>query len=145
MEESNEIDTSIATTTKLDIDEPGSSVDQKLYRANPNKSHLTVVKRILRYLKGIVDHCLWYPKGSNFNLVGFADADYVGFLVDRKSTSSMAYFLGSCLVSWTTKKQKSVVLSTAEAEYVVAASYCAQLLWIKQQLMDQTTVDGFWY
>ncbi|XP_070015305.1 secreted RxLR effector protein 161-like [Nicotiana sylvestris] len=149
--------------TKLDIDEPGSSVDQKLYRGmigsflyltasrpdiifsvglcarfqeNPKESHLTVVKIILRYLKGTTDLCLWYPKSSNFNLVGYADVDFVGFLVYRKSTSGMTHFLGSCLVSWSTKKQNSVALSTAKAEYVVVASCCAQLLWNKQQLMD---------
>ncbi|XP_070027772.1 secreted RxLR effector protein 161-like [Nicotiana sylvestris] len=158
MEESKEIDTPIATATKFDIDEPGSSVDQNLYRGmissllyltasrpdilfsvgfytrfqgNPKESHLTAIKMILRYLKGITDLCLWYPKGSNFNLVGYADADYAGFLVDRKSTSGMAHFLGSCLVSWDTKKQNSVALSNAKAEYVAAASCCAQLLWIK--------------
>ena len=48
----------------------------------------------------------------------------------------MAHFLGSCLISWGSKKQNSVALSTAEAEYVAAASCCAQLLWIKQQLSD---------
>ncbi|XP_070057728.1 secreted RxLR effector protein 161-like [Nicotiana tomentosiformis] len=158
MEDSKKIDTPIATATKLDIDEPGSSVDQKLYRgmmgslsyltasrpdiifsvglcarfqANPNESHFTTVKRILRYLKGTTDLCLWYPKGSNFNLVGYADADYIGFLVDRKSTSDMAHFLGSCLVFWATKKKSFVALSTAEAGYVAAASCCAQLMWIK--------------
>ncbi|XP_070014453.1 secreted RxLR effector protein 161-like [Nicotiana sylvestris] len=163
MEESKETDTPIATTTKLDIVEPGSSVDQKLYRgmiglllyltasrldivfivglyarfqANPKESHLTTVKRIMRYLKGTTDLCLWYPKGSNFNLVGYVDADYVDFLVDRKITSGMTHFLGSCLVSWATKKQNSVTLSTVEAEYVAVASCCAQVLWIKQHLMD---------
>ncbi|XP_070008470.1 secreted RxLR effector protein 161-like [Nicotiana sylvestris] len=163
MEDSKEIDTPIATSTKLDINEPGSSVNQKLYRImigsllyltasrpgiifsvglcarfqeNPKESHLTTVKRILRYLKVTTDLCLWYPKGSNFNLVGYADADYVGFLVDKKRASGMSYFLGSCLVSWATKKQSFVALSTVEAEYVVAASCCAQLLWIKQQLVD---------
>ncbi|XP_070022926.1 secreted RxLR effector protein 161-like [Nicotiana sylvestris] len=129
--------------------EPGSSVDQNLYRgmigsllclttsrpvimcsvglcarfqANPKEFHLTNVKRILRYLKGTADLCLWYSKGSNFDLVGYVDANYVVFLVDRKSTSFMEYFLGSCLVSWATKRQNSVALSTAEAEYVVVAS-----------------------
>ena len=48
----------------------------------------------------------------------------------------MAHFLGPCLVSWETKKQLSVALSTAEAEYIAAASCCAQLLWIRQQLKD---------
>ena len=48
----------------------------------------------------------------------------------------MTHFLGSCLISWGSKKQNSVALSTAEAEYVAAASCCARLLWIKQQLSD---------
>ncbi|XP_070056699.1 uncharacterized mitochondrial protein AtMg00810-like [Nicotiana tomentosiformis] len=163
MEDCKEIDTHIATATKLDVDEPGSSVDQKLYRgmigsllyltasihaivfniglcarfeASPKESHLTVVKRILRYLKGTTDLCLWYTKGSDFNLVGYVNTEYAGFLVDRKSTSDMARLLGLCLVSWTTERQNFVALSTAEAEYVVVASCCAQLLWIKHQLMD---------
>ncbi|XP_070047119.1 secreted RxLR effector protein 161-like [Nicotiana tomentosiformis] len=122
MEDSKEIDTPIATSTNLDIDEPGSYVDQKFvglcarFQANPKESHLTAVKRIFRYLKGTTDLCLWYPKG---------------FLVDRKSTSCMAHFLGSCLVSRATKKENYVILSTAEAEYVGASSCCAQLLWVK--------------
>ncbi|XP_070042496.1 uncharacterized protein [Nicotiana tomentosiformis] len=64
----------------------GASTDKlskefaKLMRANPKESHLTAVKRILRCLKGTTDPCLWYLKGSNFNLVGYADADYAGFL-----------------------------------------------------------------
>ncbi|XP_070007265.1 secreted RxLR effector protein 161-like [Nicotiana sylvestris] len=106
------------------------------FQENPKESHLTAVKRILRYLKGTIDHCLWYPKGSIFNLVGYANADYAGFLVDRKNTSGMTHFFGSCLVSWASKKQNLVALSASEAEYVDAASYCAQLLWIKQKLMD---------
>ncbi|XP_070015064.1 uncharacterized protein [Nicotiana sylvestris] len=101
------------------------------FQANPKESHLIVVKRILSYLKGANDICIWYPKRSNFNLVGYADADYAVFLVDRKITSGMAHFLGSCLVSWATKKQNSVVLSTAEDEHVAIASCCAQLMWIK--------------
>jgi len=67
---------------------------------------------------------------------GFENANYAGFLVNRKSTSSMAHFLGPCLVSWAAKKQHSVAMSTAEAEYVTVASYYAQLLWIRQQLKD---------
>ncbi|XP_070020792.1 secreted RxLR effector protein 161-like [Nicotiana sylvestris] len=106
------------------------------FQTNPKESHLTAVNRILRYLKGTTDLCLWYPKGSNFDLVGYADTDYAGFLVDRKNTSGMAHFLGLCLVSWATKKQNFVALSTTEAEYVATVFCCAQLLWIKQQLVD---------
>lgn len=106
------------------------------FQSNPKESHLKAAKRILRYLKGTQDLVLYYPSGDNFNLVGFADADYAGYLVDKNSTSGMAHFLGSCLISWGTRKQNSVALSIAEAEYVAATSCCAQLLWIKQQLED---------
>ncbi|XP_070041350.1 secreted RxLR effector protein 161-like [Nicotiana tomentosiformis] len=106
------------------------------FQENPKESHLTAVERILRYLKGTTDLYLWYPKGSNFNLVGYADADYTGFLMDKKSTSGMAHFFGSCIVSWATKKQNYVALSTVEVEYVADASCFAQLCWIKHQLMD---------
>ena len=95
------------------------------FQSCPKESHLKAVKRILRYLKGSVNLVLWYPSGDSFDLIGFADADYAGYLVVRKSTSGMDNFLGPCLVSWATRKQNSVALSIAEAEYVAAASCCA--------------------
>ncbi|XP_075095124.1 secreted RxLR effector protein 161-like [Nicotiana tabacum] len=153
MESSKIIDTPIATATHLDMDEPGSPVNETMYRgiigsllylttsrldivfsvglcakfqSNPKESHLKAAKRILRYLKGTQDLVLYYPSGDNFDLIGYADADYAGYRVDRKSTSGMAYFLGSCLISRGTRKQNSVALSTTEAEYVVAAScFCS--------------------
>ncbi|XP_070010611.1 uncharacterized protein [Nicotiana sylvestris] len=64
------------------------------FQANPKESYLTVIKRILRYLKGTTDLYLWYPKGSNFNLVGYDDVDYAGFFVDRKNTSDFGIEVG---------------------------------------------------
>ncbi|XP_033515298.1 secreted RxLR effector protein 161-like [Nicotiana tomentosiformis] len=163
MEISKIIDTPIATATRLDTDEPGSPMNETMYRgiigsilyltairpdivfsvglcarfqSSPKESHLKTAKKILRYLKGTQDLVLYYPSGDNFDLIGYANADYAGYQVDRKSTSDMAHFLGSCLISWGTKKQNFVALSTAEAEYVATASCCAQLLWIKQHLED---------
>ena len=68
--------------------------------------------------------------------MGYTDADYAGYLVDRKSTSGMAQFVGPCLVTWGSRKQQSIALSTTEAEYIAAAACCAQLLWLKQRLED---------
>ena len=79
---------------------------------------------------------LRYAFGGEFNLVGYSDADFAGYKLDRKSTSGTCHLLGSSLVSWHSKKQASVALSTAEAEYVAAGSCCAQTLWLKQQLFD---------
>jgi hypothetical protein len=106
------------------------------FQSNPKESHLLAVKRIFRYLKGTENMSLFYPRSDTFDLKGFTDADYAGDLVNRKSTSGTLQFLGSCLVSWASKKQNTVALSTAEAEYVAAAACCSQVLWIKQQLRD---------
>ncbi|XP_070017566.1 secreted RxLR effector protein 161-like [Nicotiana sylvestris] len=163
MEASKVIDTPIATATRLDMDESGSPVNQTMYRgiigsllylttsspyivfsvrlcvrfqSNPKESHLKAAKKILRYLKGTQDLVLYYPSCDNFNLIRYVDADYAGYLVDRKIISRMAHFLGSCLISWGTIKPNSIALSTTKAEYVVAVFCYAQLLWIKQQLED---------
>ena len=69
-------------------------------------------------------------------MTSFLDADYTGCRVDRKSTSGTCQFLGNCLVSWSSKKQNSVALSTAEAEYVAMGACCAQVLWMKHTLLD---------
>ena len=102
----------------------------------PKQSHLSAVKRIIRYLLGTMNIGLWYPKNSTCNLIGYSDSDFAGSKTDGKSTSETCHFIGSALVSWHSKKQNSVVLSTAEAEYIFAGSCCAQILWMKQQLFD---------
>jgi hypothetical protein len=79
---------------------------------------------------------LWYPKSKSFDLISYTDADFAGCKIDRKSISGTCHFLGRSLVSWFSKKQNSMALSTAEAEYVAAGSCCAQSLYIKQQLED---------
>ncbi|GMI75421.1 hypothetical protein HRI_001211400 [Hibiscus trionum] len=155
--------TPMSSSTKLDKDEGGKCVDSKLYRsmigsllyltasrpdilfsvclcarfqASPRESHLIAVKRIFRYLRDTPCLGLWYPRVSTFNLHAYSDADYGGCKIDRKSTSGTCQFLGSMLISWFSKKQNSVALSTTEAEYISLGSCCAQVLWMKQQLLD---------
>jgi hypothetical protein len=106
------------------------------FQSNPKMSHLHAVKRIFRYLKGQPKLGLWYPKNSSFDLLAYTDSDYGGANLDRKSTSGGCQFLGERLVSWQCKKQSTVSTSTAEAEYVAAASCCAQVLWIQNQMLD---------
>jgi hypothetical protein len=69
-------------------------------------------------------------------LIGYSDSDYARCKVDRKSTSGTCQFLGRSLVSWSSKKQTSVALCTAEAKYVAAGQCCTQLLWMRQTLRD---------
>eukprot|EP00253_Pinus_taeda_P002413 PITA_02413 len=70
------------------------------------------------------------------SLLYLTDADWVGSVDDIKSTSGGAFYMGSRLVSWFSKKQSSIALSTVEAEYVAATSCCTQLLWMMQTLQD---------
>jgi hypothetical protein len=95
------------------------------FQASPRTSHRQAVKRIFRYLPNTPDFGLWYSASSSLALHGFLDADLAGCRLDRKSTSRTCQFLGSSLVSWSSRKQSSVALSTTEAEYAAAASCCA--------------------
>jgi hypothetical protein len=157
MEDSKAMTTPMSTTTALHADEEGEHVDQKEYRsmigsllyltamrpdvqfsvclcarfqASPRTSHRQAVKQIFRYLHHTPDFGLWYSASSSLALHGFSDVDFAGCRLDWKSTSGTCQFLGSSLVSWSSRKQSSVAQSTTEAEYVAAASCCSQLLWI---------------
>jgi len=163
LEGSKHMTTPMGTNIKLTKDEEGVSVDPTLYRsmigsllyltasrpdicfsvgvcaryqANPKETHLAAVKRIIRYISGTADYGIWYTKDSNPNLAGYSDADWAGNADDRKSTTGGCFYMGSNLVSWYSKKQNSISLSTAEAEYIAAGSCCTQLLWMKQMLED---------
>ena len=85
---------------------------------------MLAVKRIFRYLSGTIDIGLWYPKGTHIDLTCFSDVDFAGYKVDRKSTSGTCYILRHSLVSWFSKKQNSVALSTTEPEYIVVGVEC---------------------
>ncbi|KAJ9547494.1 hypothetical protein OSB04_020037 [Centaurea solstitialis] len=139
MDKSSVAKTPMASGTLIGADPIGSLLIKRLIEpslANPKESHMLAVKRILRYLKGTPNRGLWYPKESGFELVAFSDADHGGCQLDRKSTSGHVQFLGDKLVSWGSKKQHCVSTSTAEAEYVAAASCCSQVLWMRTQLRD---------
>nr|GEY85549.1 hypothetical protein [Tanacetum cinerariifolium] len=84
---------------------------------------------------------LWYTKDSPFDLVAYSDSDYAGASLDRKSTTEGCQFLGCKLISWQCKKQTIVATSSTEAEYVAAASCCAQVLWIQNQMLDYGYIE----
>nr|GEV10490.1 ribonuclease H-like domain-containing protein [Tanacetum cinerariifolium] len=92
------------------------------FQVTPKVSHLNVVKRIFRDLKGKPLLGLWYPKDSPFDLVAYLDSDYAGESLDRKSTTRGCQFLGCRLISWQCKKQTVVATSSTKSEYVAAAS-----------------------
>ncbi|WVZ80792.1 LOW QUALITY PROTEIN: hypothetical protein U9M48_028243 [Paspalum notatum var. saurae] len=144
MGDSKPMTTPMSTNMALDADEDGEAVVQKefrgmigsllyltatrpdiqfavclcaRYQASPRSSHCQAVKRIFRYLKFTPELGLWYSSGSYLSLRGFSDADHDGCMIDRKSTSGTCELLGTSLVSWSSRKQ-------------------ASLLWMKATLSD---------
>ena len=97
---------------------------------------MNAIKRITKYVDGTCDYGLFYSKESNLSLAGFSDSDWADNADDRKSTTSGCFYVGANLVAWMGKKQNSVSLSTAEAEYIATGSCCSQLLWMKKVLTD---------
>ena len=85
------------------------------YLVQPRRVHLVATKHVMRYLKGTIDFGLYYDRNHDYGLYGYTDADLVGSVSNRKSTSCGCYCLGFAMISWFSKKQSSVSLSTAEA------------------------------
>jgi hypothetical protein len=164
MKDGKPIKTPMGTNGHLDLDTGGKSVDQTVYQsmigsllylcasrpdimlsvcmctrfqADPKEVHLRTVKRIMRYLVYTPKFGLWYPKGSTFDLIGYSDADWAGCKIDRKSTSGTCQFLGRSLVSWASKKQNFVALSTASRVYCRKTLLCATTL-------DKANPKGLW-
>jgi hypothetical protein len=90
------------------------------HMVEPRSVHMTGTKHVLRYIARTVDYGLDYIRGG-VSLVGYIDSDWARCATDRKSTSGCCFGLGSGLVSWFSWKQKSVALSSAEAEYMAAS------------------------
>ncbi|GKF86352.1 hypothetical protein Tco_0254179, partial [Tanacetum coccineum] len=144
MKSSDPVDTHMVEKSKLDEDTQGKVMDPTHYRgmigtlmyltasrpdltfdvcmcaqyqANPTEKHLHAVKRIFKYLRGTVNRGLWYQD-------------------TRRSTSGSMQLLGDRLISWSSKRQKSVAISSKEDEYIAMSGCCAQILWMRSQLTD---------
>lgn len=104
--------------------------------SSPTEAHLTAVKRILRYLKGSLDITLKYKNSENETLIGYSDADFADDLDDRHSTSGNLFLMSSGPISWVSKKQPIVTLSTTEAEYVALSTATQKAVWIRKLLAD---------
>lgn len=93
-----------------------------------------MTKRILRYIGGTQSDGIFYSRNDPVELFGYTDSDWAGDTIERKSTSGYAFFIGSGVFSWSSKKQQVIALSTAEAEYIAAANSATQVLWLRRIL-----------
>ena len=120
----------LSTRTRPDIAYAVNNVAK--YCSNPTEEHWTAVKRILRYVKGTRDLGLLYTNDEPKECVGYSDADWGGDADDRKSTSGFLFQIGGTAVTWKSKKQNCVALSTAEAEYMALTSAAQEAIWMRE-------------
>ena len=106
------------------------------FMARPTEEHLQYAQCVLRYVSGTKDRGLLYRTGTAAQVVGYTDADWDGNAGDRRSTSRSAFSLGSAAITWSSKKQPTVALSSTEAEYRGAAIATCDAIWPKQLLRD---------
>ena len=106
------------------------------FSQKPTTAHLTAIKKVLRYLKGSMDYGLHYQIYPDQEIHGFSDADFAGDLDDRKSTSGWVFVNSGGAVSWISKKQPVVALSTTEAEYISLTSAAQEAIWMKEFYKD---------
>ena len=107
-----------------------------LFMHAPQDTHMQLVKRILRYLQGTSHYGLQLYKSSSMDLIAYTDADWAGCPDTRRSTSGFCVFLGSNLVSWSSKRQPTISRSSAEAEYRGVANCVAESCWLRQLLHE---------
>lgn len=159
----NSVNSPIVPGTKLCKDHDGSKIDSTLYKQIvgsllyltatrpdmmfvvsllsrymecPIELHLQAAKRVFRYLKGTINFGVLYKKGGVEGLKAYSDSDYASDVEDRKSTSGYVFILSSGAVSWSSKKQPIVTLSTTEAEFIAAALCACQAVWIRRILQE---------
>ena len=128
------------TMTRPDISHAIHTVSQ--FVNNPHKPHLAAALRILRYVKGTLNHGLFYPSGASLHLSAYADADWAGCLNSRRSTTGWYMFLGDSLISWKCKKQTTVSKSSAKAEYRAMSSASAEIIWLCRLLCESVVTVG---
>lgn len=147
--------------SKIDSDEKGELVNETLYKqmigslmyitntrpdlqfavsllsrfmSRPTQLHAQAAKRVLRYLKGTMDHGIWYRRGGVGELQVYTDSDFAGDVESGKSISGYMFMMDNAAVAWLSKKQPIVTLSTTEAEYVAASVCACQAIWFKRIL-----------
>ena len=122
----------LRSANRPDIMDSGGQVSR--FMDNPKELHFQAVKRIICYLKGTSEYGLFYQRNRGRELVGYTDSDYASDVEDRKSISSYVFMLSEATISWSSKKQPVVSLSTTEAEFIAATESSCQAVWLRRIL-----------
>lgn len=125
----------VMVSTRSDICYPVGYLGR--FQAQPGQQHWTALKRVVRYLRGTMDHCLTLTRDVQAKpLVGFADADWATDTEDRKSVSGFVFQVFGSTVAWSSKKQTTVATSSSEAEYVALSAAASEAIWLIGVLGD---------
>ena len=163
MEQCNTVATPAAVDVKLEKDDGSRPADQALYQsiigsliyaasatrpdiafsvgvlskfnATPTETHMTAAKRVLRYLKGTRAYGIVLTKSASYPVV-YSDASWADNIENRRSTSGNVFIMSQGPISWSSKQQSVVALSTAEAEYISASEATKEASWLRQLLAD---------
>ena len=130
----------LMTCTRPDICWTVTKLSQ--YLSQPRQGHLTAAKHVMRYLKGTNDYELCYKKSEDgLSLIGYSDADWASSPDDRRSTTGYCFALTreGAPISWKSRKQPTVALSTCEAEYIALSATVQESKFLTQLLND---IDG---
>ena len=122
------------THTRLDLACAVNVVSQFMH--NPSDHHMNVVNHIFAYLKLTPGKGVFFSKHGYIDVIRYTDSDFVGSRMDRKSTSEYLSFIGGNFVTWRSKKQNKVSLSSAEADYRAMHHAIRELCWLKILLME---------
>ncbi|TFY51717.1 hypothetical protein EVJ58_g10419, partial [Rhodofomes roseus] len=101
------------------------------FSSNPSKEHMKFAYYVLRYLQGTKELALCYDGGSNSGLIAYSDSDWAEDRDDRHSTSGFVFLMANCVVSWVSRRQPTVSLSSTEAEYKASSDCCRQMAWLR--------------
>jgi len=123
----------LASCTRPDIAQSVGALSR--YMSCPTQQHWSTAKGVVRYLAGTIDYGIHFTKGAGA-LSGYCDADYAGDVDTRRSTTGYVFVLNGGAVSWSSKLQPTVAVSTAEAEYMAAASAVKEALWLRKLVCD---------
>ena len=106
------------------------------FLADLRHAHLIATKHILRYLRGTIDYGIKYEVNQKINLEGYVDSDWAGSAIDRKRNLGCCFSMGSGVISWFSRKQSCVALSTAEVEYVTTCSASCEAIRLRKILSN---------
>ncbi|XP_036322285.1 secreted RxLR effector protein 161-like [Rhagoletis pomonella] len=123
----------LSVATRPDIANTVSRLAQ--FVTNPSKCYWNAAKRVLRYIAGTANRCVLYQK-FNLPLIGYTDADWGGCTTDRRSYTGYAFLLSGAVISWKSQKQRTVALSSTEAEYVNLAEAAKEAVYLRSLLNE---------